>query len=98
MKSITTLFLMFLTTVSSFAEISNTEKTALVKLYNATKGSQWTNKWDLKTPVTSWYGVNIQNDQVIGINLSDNNLSGVLPNELFSLVHLQELNLFKIKL
>ena len=95
MKTISTLFLMLFVTFSTFAEVSVSEKKALEKLYHATKGFQWTNKWDLKAPVATWYGVKIQNDQVVGLTLSNNNLNGELPNELFSLVHLKELNLFR---
>ena len=95
MKTISTLFLSFVATASMMANISSTEKEALVKLYKATNGSQWTNKWDLNAPVTSWYGVKLQNDKVIALNLSSNHLVGQLPNEIGDLVNLQSLNLFK---
>ena len=95
MKKLSTLTLMLLVTLSSFADVSNSEKTALVKFYQATKGFQWTTKWDLKAPVATWYGVKIENDHVVGLTLTNNNLNGELPIELFSLEHLQELNLFK---
>ena len=67
MKTIFTYVAVLLVSTSVFAEISSTEKNALLKLYKATKGSQWTNKWDLKSPTTTWYGVEIKNDKVIGI-------------------------------
>jgi len=76
MKNLTTLFLSFVATASMMANISSSEKEALVKLYKTTNGSQWTNKWDLNTPVDSWYGVKIQNDKVIALNLSSNHLVG----------------------
>ena len=31
----------------------------LVKLYNATNGANWTNKWNLATPINTWYGVKL---------------------------------------
>jgi Leucine-rich repeat (LRR) protein len=95
MKTITTLLLSFVATASMMANISKTEKEALLQLYKATNGSQWTNKWDLKASETTWYGVKIQNNQVIALNLSNNHLVGQLPAEIGSLVYLQQLNLFK---
>ncbi len=31
----------------------------LVKLYNATGGPNWTNKWDLRKPMDTWYGIRL---------------------------------------
>jgi hypothetical protein len=45
MKTIFTYVTLLLVSASSFAEISSTEKNALVKFNKATKGSQWINKW-----------------------------------------------------
>src|SRR6476620_326745 len=95
MKRITTLILFFVATASTMANVSASEKEALVKLYKATNGSQWTNKWDLNAPVASWYGIKLQNDKVISIDLSNNNLTGTLPAEITTLTYLQQLNLFK---
>ncbi|MBK8483582.1 MAG: hypothetical protein IPL31_04350 [Saprospiraceae bacterium] len=51
----------------------------LVKLYNATNGPNWTNKWDLTKPMESWYGITLKPDGcVITIKLNSNNLSGNL--------------------
>jgi len=82
MKTIFTYVSLLLVSASCFAEISSTEKNALIKFNKATKGSQWTNKWDLKASPTTWYGVEIQNDKVISIKLVNNNLNGELPKEL----------------
>ena len=76
-----------------FASVSLPEKDALIKLYIATNGSQWKNKWDLNAPVSKWYGVKLSNDKVISIDLTNNNLVGELPTELGSLVYLQKLKL-----
>jgi Leucine-rich repeat (LRR) protein len=78
-----------------FAEVSVAEKEALVKLYQSTNGSQWTTKWNISMPVATWYGIKLENDKVVSINLADNNLKGELPKEIASLVNLQELNLHK---
>ena len=65
----------------------------LVKLYNATNGPGWTNKTNWLVPgqsISSWYGVQVNGDGcVITISLSDNQLSGSIPN--FSLPNLQYL-------
>ena len=65
--------LFFLTTIC-IAEVSKTEKKALIDLYNAANGQHWVKKWDLKSPVSQWYGVTIVNDKVVEVNLFHNNL------------------------
>ena len=42
MKKITTLILVLTVSISMFADVSKAEKNALVKLYNATNGNEWT--------------------------------------------------------
>src|SRR6478672_1372648 len=95
MKNITTLILALGMTLSALASVSPAEKNALVKLYNNTNGAQWSNKWDMKAPVEKWYGVKVLNDKVVGIDLSNNNLTGELPKEIGNLTSLQSLNLFR---
>ena len=56
------------------AEVSVAEKNALTQLYNATNGANWTTKWDLNAPVSSWYGVKVQMDKVIAIQLQNSNI------------------------
>lgn len=51
------------------ADVSVAEKNALIQLYNATNGANWTSKWDLNAPVSSWYGVKIQDDKVVAVEL-----------------------------
>jgi hypothetical protein len=80
MKTIFTYLALLLVTASGFAEISSAEKNALIKLNKATKGSQWINKWDLKSPVTNWFGVEIQNDKVISIKLINNKKNRIHKN------------------
>jgi Leucine-rich repeat (LRR) protein len=95
MKTIFTYLTLLLLSISSFAEVSPVEKNALLKLYKATKGSQWITKWDLKSPVSTWYGVGVKEDKVVSLKLINNNLVGQLPTELGDLASLEVLNLFR---
>jgi hypothetical protein len=53
----------------------------LVSLYNATNGANWTNKWNLATPINTWYGVSLNaNGCVESLASPGNNLVGTLPN------------------
>ncbi|AQS94157.1 hypothetical protein BXQ17_08820 [Polaribacter sp. BM10] len=68
------------------AQISQTERQALIDFYNATDGANWTNNtnWNTDINITSdvsnWYGVTVTEingqDYVTEINLSNNNLNG----------------------
>jgi len=67
---------------------------ALVALYNATGGPNWTNPWNLNAPITSWDGLEMSNEGcVTEIFLSENNLVGSLPPEIGNLLELRYLNL-----
>ena len=67
---------------------------ALVALYNATDGLNWTNTWDLNQPINSWYGLTFNEDGcVIEIDLNGNNLVGVIPSEIGDLASLTDLRL-----
>ncbi len=67
----------------------------LVSFYRATGGSGWTNDRDwLKGPLGSWYGVTLnEKGRVTELRLDQNNLTGILPEELGSLAALKELDL-----
>ena len=75
------------------AKVSKTEKKALIALYNSTNGAHWIRKWDLKKPVSEWYGVTVVDDKVVEINLFRNNLMGPLPVGISKLENLKVLNL-----
>lgn len=92
-----TVFL-FLISTSVFATISKNEKNALLDIYTYTNGDNWTNKWDFNEPVSSWYGVTVVDDKIVGINLSSNNLVGTIPNSIQELKYLESFNVFKNKL
>lgn len=84
------------------AGVSHVERQALIALYRATGGDQWTHHvgW-LGPPGTecNWHGVecwsnlNPKPQQVTGINLMENNLVGSVPESIGQLTHLTDLDL-----
>lgn len=67
---------------------------SLEDLYNSTNGDQWTNNdgWLVDCDYCNWYGVTCDGNQnVIGLNLQNNNLSGTLPPSICQLGFLQNL-------
>jgi len=98
MKSLV-MFLAFIFSLNIYADtVSDKEKEVLIKFYHATNGSQWKIKWDLSLSVSKWYGVNVENGKIVGLNLPDNNLNGELPFELGELSNLKILSLGKNEL
>jgi hypothetical protein len=77
---------------SAKAEVPQAERDALIALYNATDGDNWTNNtnWNTANPVSSWYGVTVTNNRVSNINLDNNNLVGTLPIDLGNIEGLAE--------
>jgi len=78
MKNISTLLLIFMVSLIMKAEVSISEKNALVNFYNATNGQNWTSKWDLNTPVSSWYGVDVQDNKEVASQRE----AGIIPDNL----------------
>ena len=75
---------------------AETDREALVALYNATGGAYWGFKdnWLSDAPLGEWYGVTTNDDgRVIELDLSGNILIGELPPELGSLSNLITLGL-----
>ena len=73
---------------------ANPDRQALVALYNATNGANWTKKtnWLSERPLGEWHGVTTDlSGRVTGLELYDNVLSGSLPSELGDLASLTEL-------
>ena len=72
------------------------ERSALVALYNAAGGGNWTGRrnWLTAAPLSTWHGV-ATNDlgQVTGLVLEDNHLEGTLPSRLGDLRSLSVLDL-----
>ena len=73
------------------------ERAALVALYNATDGANWTRNtgWNTTAPVSHWYGVSTSSTDgtVTDLYLSDNGLVGSIPSVLGDLSYLDSLNL-----
>ena len=74
----------------------------LTALYNATDGTNWTNKtgWEAgvlltqaPTELTDWHGVSVTNGRVTGLALASNNLTGAVPAVLGNLTELQILQI-----
>ncbi len=87
----------FTLTVEAKGSVIDSDFQALVALYNSTNGANWQNNSGWKTlkneNIEDWYGVKVEGDRVVGINLFSNNLVGTLPTELGNLSNLQGLYL-----
>ena len=65
-----------------------TDREALVALYNATDGANWTenSNWLSDKPLDDWHGIYTDGDgRVRLIYLAENNLNGTIPSELGSM-------------
>ena len=70
------------------------DRAALVALYNATDGANWTNNtnWLTDAPLYQWHGVSAgANGRVMLLYLGSNQLSGQIPAELADLTSLEAL-------
>ena len=75
---------------------SDSDRAALVALYNATNGSNWTNNtnWLSELPLGDWHGVTLDSEgRVIQLVLDENNLQGPIPSEIGQLNELENLSL-----
>ena len=73
-----------------------TDREALVALYNATDGPNWANNenWLSGDPIGEWYGVRTDdNGRVTWLFLYENRLSGEIPAELGNLANLTQMAL-----
>ena len=69
---------------------------ALTDLYNATDGANWkrSRNWLTDASLSEWYGVRTDTDgRVTRLNLSDNNLSGILPAAVGNMASLKSLSI-----
>jgi len=98
-------FLFLLSGLAAMGAIPESQRQALIALYNSTGGDSWTYKtgWKEGTLHTdgfampgtegTWYGVTVETDNVTWISLGGNGLSGTIPAALGGLPALQVLNL-----
>ena len=77
-----------------------TERDVLVLLYCSTDGPNWTNKtnWLISSLLDNWHGVTVSNNQVEGLGLNNNRLTGQIPTELGNLTVMQSLYLHENQL
>ena len=69
------------------------EYAALEKLYYATDGDTWYDRsgWLQDPNIANWYGVVVENGDVVKIDLSFNGLRGEIPERIYDLEQLREL-------
>ena len=80
---------------------SETDRQALIALYNATGGETWnrSDNWLSELPTSEWYGVDTDADgRVIDLRLPQNWLVGEIPPELGNLTNLRALFLIENQL
>ena len=78
-----------------------TDREALVAFFNATNGESWDDSglWASRRPLSEWPGVTTDNDgRVVGLDLSENQVSGEIPAELGNLSSLERLYLYRNQL
>ncbi|MBL7850136.1 MAG: VCBS repeat-containing protein [Cyclobacteriaceae bacterium] len=70
------------------------QRNALIALYNATDGANWTDNtgW-LSADESTWYGITVIGCDITGISLDGNNLSGTIPPEIGDLPALEFLEM-----
>ena len=58
----------------------SSDSLALVALYHATDGPNWTRTWDLDEPMNTWYGITLNEEGCVArLRLNSNGLTGVIP-------------------
>ncbi|WP_027002467.1 LamG-like jellyroll fold domain-containing protein [Hugenholtzia roseola] len=76
------------------SQYNQDDSLALVAIYQATGGANWTNSWNLNDPVYTWQGVTLLatldgNVVVKNLNLVNNNLTGTMPAQTATLIYRQ---------
>ena len=87
-------------TASSSVSVSTSDadRAALIALYNATNGPNWTNNenWLSEMPMGEWHGVTTdENGRITELRLTENNLEGPIPAELGSFRDAQDLEFLR---
>ena len=82
--------------IRSALSSGTSDRAALISLYNATDGANWTNNsgWLTDAPLGEWYGIETdESGRVVGIDLRENSLSGQIPGDIGELGSLRYLYL-----
>ena len=73
---------------------TNLDRDALIALYNATDGDNWTVSWDLNADISTWAGITLNTEgRVRTLILDSRNLTGEIPNEIGNLTELEWMDL-----
>ncbi len=77
------------------AQVNTQDSLVLVALYNNTDGAHWHNhtNWLTTAPVSTWFGISLNQNRISIITLSFNNLNGSIPSEIENLTNLNYLGL-----
>ena len=79
----------------------SSDRAALVALYNATGGANWTNNgnWLTDVPIGEWHGIEVDGGgRVIRLSLFENDLNGPIPSQLGDLAALTHLRFWSNQL
>ncbi len=74
------------------------EELAILKnFFSQTGGKKWTKntnwlKGKTSNDFSKWYGITVEHGDIVGINLDNNNLSGVIPKSLYRISRLQSIS------
>tara|TARA_R110002051_G_scaffold66515_1_gene120410 strand:- start:4533 stop:7865 length:3333 start_codon:yes stop_codon:yes gene_type:complete len=73
---------------------TNLDRDALIALYNATDGDNWTISWDFNADISTWAGITLNTEgRVKSISLGSRNLTGEIPDEIGNLTELDYIDL-----
>ncbi|MEM9327342.1 MAG: Ig-like domain-containing protein [Bacteroidota bacterium] len=86
-----------LTTRQVVLKVSSLERDrlALLNIYDATSGAQWTNgaDWPDNPNIETWSGVTVSNNRVAQLDLNNSNLQGEIPADLLDIANLEFVDL-----